>query len=78
MIHEALLLAGGIANHDTDSALTAHRLIQYRGDVHLSVISSLCLTHTADDPRRWLTEAMRDAHTLRLGRRFRDAVTRAA
>ncbi|WP_128382423.1 helix-turn-helix transcriptional regulator [Streptomyces cavernae] len=78
MTHEALLVARGIAHHDADSALTAHRSIQRRGDVHLSVISSLCLTHIADDPRRWLTEAVRNAHTLGLGRPFRTAVTRAA
>ncbi|MFI1044484.1 LuxR C-terminal-related transcriptional regulator [Streptomyces griseoruber] len=78
MAHEALLLARGIAHHDADSALTAHRSIQHRGDVHLSVISGLCLTHLADDPRRWLTEAIRNAHTLGLGRPFRTAVTRAA
>ncbi|WP_238432033.1 helix-turn-helix transcriptional regulator [Streptomyces cavernae] len=78
MTHETLLIARGIAHHDADSALTAHRSIQRRGDVHLSVISSLCLTHIADDPRRWLTEAVRNAHTLGLGRPFRTAVTRAA
>ncbi|WP_128378549.1 helix-turn-helix transcriptional regulator [Streptomyces cavernae] len=78
MTHEALLLARGIAHHDADSALTAHRLIKLRGDVHLSVICCLCLTRIADDPRRWLTEAVHNAHTLGLGRPFRTAVTRAA
>ncbi|MER5430151.1 LuxR family transcriptional regulator [Streptomyces sp. NPDC002588] len=78
MTHETLFLGRGIAHHDADSALTAHRSIQRRGDVHLSVISSLCLTHIADDPRRWLTEAIRNAHTLGMGRPFRTAVTRAA
>ena len=47
MTHEALLLARGIAHHDADSALTAHRLIKLRGDVHLSVICCLCLTPSA-------------------------------
>ncbi|SHH39615.1 helix-turn-helix transcriptional regulator [Streptomyces sp. 3214.6] len=78
MTHEALLLARGIANHDADSALTAHRLIKLRGDIHLSVICCLCLTRVADDPRRWLTEAVGNAHTLGLGGRFRTAVTRVA
>ncbi|TQE30042.1 helix-turn-helix transcriptional regulator [Streptomyces ipomoeae] len=78
MTHEVLLIARGVAHHDADSALTAHRSIQRRGDVHLSVASSMCLTHIADDPRRWLTEAIRNAHPLGLGRPFRTAVTRAA
>ncbi|RPE39159.1 regulatory LuxR family protein [Streptomyces sp. Ag109_O5-1] len=78
MTHEALLIARGIAHRDTDSALTAHHLIEHRGDVHLSVISSLCLTDIADDPRPWLIEAMRNANGLGLGRPFRSAVTRAA
>ncbi|MFC9224058.1 AAA family ATPase [Streptomyces hygroscopicus] len=78
MAHEALLLARGIAHHDADSVLTARRSIQRRGDVHLSVISSLCLNYTADDPRRWLTEARRNAYTLGMGRAFRTAVTRVA
>lgn len=78
MTHEALLLARGIAHHDADSALAAHRLIKLRGDVHLSVVCCLCLTHVADDPRRWLTEAVGDARTLGLGGSFRTAVTRAA
>lgn len=78
MTHEALLIGRGIAHHDADSALTAHGLIKLRGDVHLNVISSLCLTHIADDPRPWLTEAIHNAHGLGLGRPFRTAVTRAA
>ncbi|MDN3026214.1 LuxR family transcriptional regulator [Streptomyces sp. S.PB5] len=78
MTHEVLLLARGIAHHDTDSALIAHRLIKLRGDVHLSVICGLWLTRVADDPRRWLTEAMGNAHTLGLGGPFRTAVIRAA
>ncbi|MFH9072016.1 helix-turn-helix transcriptional regulator [Streptomyces alboflavus] len=78
MTHEALLLARGIAHHDADSALTAHQLIKLRGDVHLSVLCCLCLTHVADDPGRWLTEAVGNAHTLGLGGPFRTAVTRAA
>lgn len=78
MTHEVLLIARGIAHEDADSALIAHRSIQRRGDVHLSVVSGLLLTHIADDPRRRLTEAMHNAHTLGLGRPFRTAVTRAA
>lgn len=78
MTHEALFIARGIAHHDEDSALTAHRLLKSRGDVYLSVISSLCLAHIADDSRSWLTEAMRNAHNLALGRPFRTTVTRVA
>ncbi|MEU1513245.1 LuxR family transcriptional regulator [Streptomyces sp. NPDC005811] len=78
MAHEALLIARGIAHHDTDSALSAHRLIKSRGDVHLNVISCMGLTHIADDPRPWLAEAVRDARRLGLGRPFRTAVNRAA
>ncbi|MEU6222889.1 LuxR C-terminal-related transcriptional regulator [Streptomyces sp. NPDC047042] len=78
MTHEALLIARGIAHHDADSALTAHRSIGRRGDVHLSVIAGMCLTSIADDPRHWLTEAIREARPLGLGRPFRTAVTRAA
>ncbi|MDG5805336.1 helix-turn-helix transcriptional regulator [Streptomyces ossamyceticus] len=78
MTHEAVLIARGIGHHDTDSALTAHHLIQRRGDVHLSVVSSLCLTHIADNPRPWLTEAKRGAQVLGLEAPFRTAATRAA
>ncbi|QNP68349.1 helix-turn-helix domain-containing protein [Streptomyces roseirectus] len=78
MTWEALLLARGITHHDADSALAAHHAIQRRGDAHLSVLSSLCLTHTADTPRPWLAEAVQRVHTLGLGRPFRLAVQRAA
>ncbi|MEU9454923.1 helix-turn-helix transcriptional regulator [Streptomyces sp. NPDC048277] len=78
LTQEALLLGRGIAHRDADSALTAHRLVERRGDLHLSIISSLCLTHTADDPRPWLTEAMQSARSLGLGQPFRVAVARAA
>ncbi|MFJ9901238.1 AAA family ATPase [Streptomyces sp. NPDC091280] len=78
MTREALLLGRGIAHRDPDSARTAHGLIKLRGDIHLRVISSLCLTHTADDPRPWLAEALQQAHGLGLGQPFRMAVTRAA
>ncbi|BBC29435.1 hypothetical protein SGFS_007290 [Streptomyces graminofaciens] len=78
MTYETLLIARGIAHHDTDSALTAHRSIQRREDVHLSVVSGMCLTRIADDPRAWLTEVMCNAQLLGLGRPFRTAVTHAA
>jgi len=78
MSREALLLARGIAHHDTDSALAAHRSIQGRGDAHLSVVSGLCLADIADDPRSWLSETLRTAHGLGLGRPFRTAVQRTA
>ncbi|WP_447041059.1 AAA family ATPase [Streptomyces sp. DSM 118878] len=78
MTHEALLMARGIAHHDVDSALTADRLLKSRGDVYLSVISSLGLARIADDSRSWLTEAMRSAQNLALGRPFRSAVNRVA
>ncbi|WP_406170024.1 LuxR family transcriptional regulator [Streptomyces canus] len=78
MTHEALLLARGIAHHDRDSALTAHHLISSRGDVHLSVTSSMCLADIGDDPRSRLAEALRHAHRLGLGGPFRSAITRVA
>ncbi|WEH14507.1 LuxR family transcriptional regulator [Streptomyces sp. VNUA24] len=78
MTYETLLIARGISRHDTDSALTAHRSIRRRGDVHLGVVSGMCLARIADDPRTWLTEAVRDAQSLALGRPFRTAVTRVA
>jgi len=78
MTHEALLLARGIALHDTDSALAAHRSIRRREDAHLSVVSGLCLADIADDPRSWLAETVRTAHGLGLGRPFRTAVHRTA
>ncbi|CBG67302.1 putative LuxR-family regulator [Streptomyces scabiei 87.22] len=74
--YEALLLARGIAHRNTDSALTAHRLISRRGDVHLSIAASMCLADLADTPRTWLTEAMRNAQRLGLGGPFRTVVTR--
>ncbi|WP_405591437.1 AAA family ATPase [Streptomyces sp. NBC_01092] len=78
MTHEAVLIARGIAHRDADSALAAHRLVQRRGDVHLAVLCCQCLTHVADDPRPWLTEATRNAHRLGMGRSFRTELTRAA
>ncbi|WP_460071387.1 helix-turn-helix transcriptional regulator [Streptomyces sp. YKOK-I1] len=78
MTHEALLIGRAIALRDADSAQTAYRLLRRRRDVHLNVVCGLCLTHLADDPSSWLSEAMHNAHRLGLGRPFRMAATRAA
>ncbi|MFM9441406.1 AAA family ATPase [Streptomyces acidiscabies] len=78
LTHEALLLARGLAHHDTDSALAAHRMIERRGDADLRVLCCMCLTHIADDPRPWLAEAVREARRLGLGGPFRTAAHRVA
>ncbi|WP_075736907.1 helix-turn-helix transcriptional regulator [Streptomyces acidiscabies] len=78
LTHEALLLARGLADHDTDSALAAHRMIERRGDADLRVLCCMCLTHIADDPRPWLADAVREARRLGLGGPFRTAAHRAA
>ncbi|WP_416968812.1 LuxR C-terminal-related transcriptional regulator [Streptomyces sp. 4F14] len=78
MTHEALLMARALADQDTDSALSAHRLVLRRGDAHLGALCCLRLAHLADDPRPWLTEAVRDARRLGLGGPFRTAVHRVA
>jgi DNA-binding CsgD family transcriptional regulator len=78
MTHEAVLIGRGLAHHDAESALTGYRLVNRRGDVHLSVVCCQCLTRVVDDPRPWLTEGARNAHRLGMGRPFRMAVTRAA
>ncbi|MBP5941721.1 AAA family ATPase [Streptomyces sp. LBUM 1476] len=78
LTHEALLLARGLAHHDTDSALAAHRMIERRGDADLRVLCCMCLTHIADDPQPWLADAVREARRLGLGGPFRTAAHRAA
>lgn len=78
MTHEAVLIGRGLAHHDVESALTGYRLVNRRGDVHLSVVCCQSLTRVVEDPRPWLTEGARNAHRLGMGRPFRMAVTRAA
>ncbi|MFE0731681.1 AAA family ATPase [Streptomyces antibioticus] len=78
LTREAVLIGRAMAHHDADSALTAYRSLNQRGDIPLRVRCCLSLVDTADDPRPWLSEAARDAHRLGLGRPVRTELIRAA
>ena len=64
MTHEAVLLGRGLLYGDMDSALSAYRMVQQRGDTYLTAIYCQCLADVSDDPEPWQAEATRILYSL--------------
>lgn len=64
MTLEAVLLGRGLAYRDADSALSAYRLAQQRGDAHLTAQCCQILAEVSNDSQPWLAEVTRILYSL--------------
>jgi DNA-binding CsgD family transcriptional regulator len=75
---EILLMARSVLARDLDGTLAALRLIKERGDRPLALMCHEWVAMLSDDPRPWLSAAVREAHALGIRHIERSTFGRAA
>jgi DNA-binding CsgD family transcriptional regulator len=75
---EILLMARSVLGGDLDGTLAALRLVQERGDRPLALMCHEWVATLSDDPKPWLSAAIREAHALGIRHIERSTFGRAA